>query len=114
VHLYPVGTELKVIGHEQGWFNVLDPATSRTGWIYEKYYLDAIPGPGQVQFAMHQLANPAKVALAGPKPRLLNRIQKSKPKQKVTKPKGQQRMQLASAGQTESVASIMERAFGRN
>src|SRR3546814_1374107 len=29
VHLYPVGTELRSIGYQQGWFRVLDPATSR-------------------------------------------------------------------------------------
>jgi hypothetical protein len=112
VHLYPVGTELKLIGHEQGWFHVLEPETSRTGWIYERYYLDAIPGPGQIQFAAHQLTTPVKVALAAPEPRPLSRIQKSRAKQKVAKPKRQQRIQVASAG--ESVASIMERAFQRH
>ena len=114
VHLYPVGTELKMIGYKQGWFQVLEPGTSRTGWIYERYYLDAIPGPGQIQFALHQLATPVKVALAAPEQRPLSRIQKPKPKQKVAKPKRQQRIQMASAGQNESVASIMERAFRRN
>ena len=49
VHLYPVGTELRSIGYQQGWFLVLDPATSRTGWIYERYYLHVIPGPGQTR-----------------------------------------------------------------
>jgi hypothetical protein len=112
VHLYPVGTELKVIGHEQGWFRVLDPTTSRTGWIYERHYLAAIPGPGQIQIAMHQLATPVKVAALEPRPQ--PRIQKPRPKQTVAKPKRQQRVQMASAGQNESVASIMERAFRRN
>ena len=49
VHLYPVGTELRSIGYQQGWFRVLDPATSRTGWIYQRYYLHVIPGPGQTR-----------------------------------------------------------------
>ena len=30
-HFYPVGTELKLVGHVQGWFQVLDPATLRQG-----------------------------------------------------------------------------------
>jgi hypothetical protein len=47
VRYYPVGTELHLIGYEQGWFQVLDPVTSQRGWIYEKYYLQAIRGPGQ-------------------------------------------------------------------
>jgi hypothetical protein len=112
VHFYPVGTQLQVIGHEQGWFRALDPATSRTGWIYERYYLAAISGPGQIQFAVNQLATPIKVAALEPGPQ--SRIQKPRPKQKVAKPKRQQRIHMASAGQTESVASIMERAFRRN
>ena len=49
VHLYPVGTELRSIGYQQGWFRVLDPTTSRTGWIYQRYYLQVIPGPGQTR-----------------------------------------------------------------
>jgi Bacterial SH3 domain len=113
VHAYRVGTELKVIGQEQGWFRVLDPTTSRTGWIYERYYLQAIPGPGQIQFAVRQWPSPVKVALWAPEPKPLTRIQKSRPKQKITKPKREQRIRLASA-RVESVASIMERAFRRN
>ena len=49
---YPVGTELKLISHEQGWFQVSDPVTLRQGWIYDKYYLEAIRGPGQTQVAV--------------------------------------------------------------
>jgi hypothetical protein len=113
VHLYPVGTELRSIGYQQGWFRVLDPATSRTGWIYERYYLDAIPGPGQIQLAVNQSATPVKVALA-PNPKPLTRVQKPRTKQKIAKPKRRQRIQMASAGRSESVASIMERAFQRN
>ena len=48
-HFYPVGTELKLIGHAQGWFQVSDPTTLRQGWIYEKIHLQAIPGPGQTR-----------------------------------------------------------------
>ena len=47
VRFYSVGTELELIDHQHGWFQVLDPATSQRGWIYEKYYLQAIRGPGQ-------------------------------------------------------------------
>jgi hypothetical protein len=41
VRFYSVGTELQLIDHQYGWFEVLDPATSQRGWIYEKYYLQA-------------------------------------------------------------------------
>jgi hypothetical protein len=113
VHLYPVGTELRSIGYQQGWFRILDPVTSRTGWIYERYYLQAIPGPGQIQFAVRQSTTPVNMALAASNPKPLTRIQKPRPKQKITKSKREPRIRLASAG-SESVASIMERAFRRN
>src|SRR5262245_27614072 len=112
VHSYRVGTELKVIGHEQGWFHVLDQTTSRTGWIYERYYLQAIPGPGQIQFAVYQEPTPVKVALATPKPPL-TRTQKTRPNQRIAKPKRERPVRIASA-RNESVADIMERAFRRN
>jgi hypothetical protein len=63
VHFYPVGTELRLIGYERGWFKVLDPATSRQGWIYEKYYLEAISGPGQTRVVMQESPGPTRVAV---------------------------------------------------
>jgi hypothetical protein len=82
-HFYPVGTELKLVGHEQGWFLVSDPATLRQGWIYEKYYLEAIRGPGQTQLAVQDLPSPARVALAAPKPKHVSRVKKPRPQQKI-------------------------------
>lgn len=119
VHLYPVGTELKLIGYEQGWLLVWDPATSRQGWIYEHYYLEAIPGPGQTQVAVHQSPRPARVALAAPKPKPVSRVKKPRPPQQITQPrprqkiaksKSQQRIRVASS-QDESVYSLMQKAF---
>src|SRR5262245_45445609 len=102
VHLYPVGTELRSIDYQQGWFRVLDPTTSRTGWIYERYYLQAIPGPGQIQFAVHQEPTSVKVALTAPKPPL-TRIQKTRPNQRIARPKRERPVRIASA-RNESVA----------
>ena len=82
-HFYPVGTELKLIAHEPGWFQVSDPATLRQGWIYEKYYLDAIRGPGQTQLAMQDLPSPTRVALAAPKPKPVSQVTKPRPQQKI-------------------------------
>jgi hypothetical protein len=114
VHLYPVGTELKLIGYEQGWLHVLEPGTSRTGWIYERYYLDAIPGPGQTRL-MVQESTPKRIALMVAQPKPVKRVKQQKPRQKSAKPPREQRIRLASArSQDESVASIMERAFRRN
>ena len=43
---YAVGTKLNVVGYRQGWYQVVDPATARRGFIYAQYYLDALSGPG--------------------------------------------------------------------
>jgi hypothetical protein len=48
VRFYRVGTRLKVIGREPGWIKVIDPSTSKEGWIYEKY-LTPKEGPDQKQ-----------------------------------------------------------------
>ena len=112
VHFYPVGTELKLIGHEQGWFHISDPATSRQGWIYDKYYLEAIRGPGQTQIAVQKSPSPARVALETPEPKPVSRAKKSQ--QKIAKPRPQpgKGIRIASARiQSESFASLVERAF---
>ena len=88
-HFYPVGTELKLVGYEQGWFLVSDPATLRQGWIYERYYLQAIPGPGQTQVAVQDLPSPTRVALAAAKPKPVSRVKKPRPQQKITKSRPQ-------------------------
>ena len=75
-HLYPVGTELKLIGYAHGWFQVSDPATLRQGWIYEKYYLQAISGPGQTRVAVQDLQSPTRVAFAASKPKPVSRVKK--------------------------------------
>ena len=109
-HLYPVGTELKLVGHEQGWFLVSDPATLRQGWIYERYYLQAIPGPGQTQLAVQDLPSPTRVALAAAKPKPVSRVKKPRPQQKITKsrPRTEQKDSLVRANE---FASLIERAF---
>jgi hypothetical protein len=37
IRYYRVGIRLKVIGRAPGWIKVVDPTTSKEGWIYEKY-----------------------------------------------------------------------------
>ena len=105
-HLYPVGTELKLIGYAHGWFQVSDPATLRQGWIYEKYYLQAISGPGQTRVAVQDLPGPTRVAYAAPKPKPISRVKKPRSQQKITKPSRQQRVRVARAR-----IQMVERAF---
>ena len=105
-HFYPVGTELKLISYAQGWFQVSDPATLRQGWIYEKYYLQAISGPGQTRVAVQDLPGPTRVAFAASKPKPVSRVKKPRSQQKITKPRRQQRVRIARAR-----IQMVERAF---
>ena len=107
-HLYPVGTELKLVGHEQGWFLVSDPATLRQGWIYERYYLQAIPGPGQTQLAVQDLPSPTRVALAAAKPKPVSWVKKPRPQQKITKSRPEPSKRTRPPNE---FASLIERAF---
>ena len=68
VRYYAAGTELHLIGYRQGWFQVLDPVTSERGWIYEKYYLQAIRGPGQMIAALQEPAKPEQKVVNARKP----------------------------------------------
>jgi hypothetical protein len=103
VRFYPVGTELRLIGYQQGWFQVSNPATSQRGWIYETYYLQSVRGPGQT------------IATASNSPRF-EAPKPSPPVRRVKKPRPRQdeRIQPRIANvriQNESVASLVERAF---
>ena len=108
-HFYPVGSELKLVGYRQGWFLVSDPATLRQGWIYEKYYLEAIRGPGQSQLAVQDLPSPTLVALAAPKPKHVSRVKKPRPQQKIAKSRPQPSKRIPRSH--NEFASLIERAF---
>ena len=112
VRFYSVGTELQLIDYQQGWFQVLDPVTSQRGWIYEKYYLEAIRGPGR-QLAVQGLPSPTRVALAAPKPKPVSRVKKPRPQQKIAKlrPQPSERIRIASPLIRNEFASLIERAF---
>jgi len=58
IRYYRVGTELRVIHRQPGWIKIEDPATSRQGWIYEKY-LTRKDGPPQTQVASRQRSQPS-------------------------------------------------------
>ena len=108
VRFYSVGTELQLIDYQQGWFQVLDPVTSQRGWIYEKYYLEAIRGPGQ-KLAVQDLPSPTRVALAAPKPKPVSRVKKPRPQQKIAKSRPQPSKRIPRSH--DEFASLIERAF---
>jgi hypothetical protein len=108
VRLYSVGTELQLIDYQQGWFQVLDPVTAQREWIYEKYYLEAIRGPGQ-QLAVQDLSSPTRMALAAPKPKPVSRVKKPRPQQKIAKSQPQPSKRISRIH--DEFASLIERAF---
>ena len=104
-----VGTELQLIDYQYGWFEVLDPVTSQRGWIYERYYLQAIRGPGQGVAALQALATPQQKVVNASKPTPHVRPVKSfgRRPSKKTQPV------IASTPRYryETVASILDRAL---
>jgi hypothetical protein len=112
VTYFGVGKELHLVGSEQGWYQVFDPATSQLGWVYAKYYVEPIDGPGHKRVAVQEPQAPinaAPVAAAPAKPvrRILQQPRFLAPPQvqmdKVASPRSRD----------ESVASLLERALQR-
>jgi len=109
VRFCSVGTELHLIGYWDGWFQVFDPVTSERGWIYAKYYLQAIRGPGQGIVALQALAKPQqKVVNTTKSAPHVRRTNKTGPR-----PVKENQPLVASAPRHryETVASILERAL---
>jgi len=105
VRYYSVGTELELIDHQQGWFQVLDPATSQRGWIYEKYYLQAIRAPGQGVAALQELPKQKVVSATKPAPHV------RRAKNLGPRPKSRPVIASAPRSRYETVASILDRAL---
>jgi hypothetical protein len=109
VRLYSIGTELRLIDYQHGWFQVLDPVTSQRGWIYEKYYLEAIRGSGQMVASLQEPAKPQQEVVNARKPTPHVRRAKN------LGPRPTKRIQpsIASAPRYryETVASILDRAL---
>jgi hypothetical protein len=108
VRFYPVGTELQLIDHQSGWFEVLDPVTSQRGWIYEKYYLEAIRGPGQIVAALQKPATPKQNMVNARQPPPVRRAKKIGPRPVK---KSQPVIASAPRHRYETVASILDRAL---
>ena len=106
---YSVGTKLQLVDHQRGWFQVLDPATSQRGWIYEKYYLQAIRSPDQVVADLQETINPKQKVVNARKSSPAVRRAKSLGR----RPANKVRPVIASAPRYryETVASILDRAL---
>ena len=109
VRYYAAGTELHLIGYMHGWLQISDPTTSQQGWIYEKYYLEAIRGPGQMIAALQEPAKPKQEPVNARKPTPQVR------RAKKIGPRPAKKIQPLIAGapryRYETVASILDRAL---
>ena len=52
-HFYPVGTPLRATRYQHDWFEIIEPSTSKTGWIYRKY-LGAISDSEQTKIVSQE------------------------------------------------------------
>jgi len=119
-HFYPVGTPLRATRYQRDWFEIIEPSTSKTGWIYRKY-LGAISDSEQSKIASQEAkgqspvaqdsvpvkryAKAERYAKAIPVKRYANTIRSSKQstRAKPVTPK-------PIRGRTE-IASLLQRAF---
>ena len=53
IQFYPVGTPLRATRYQRDWFEIIEPSTSKTGWIYRKY-LGAISDSEQSKIASQE------------------------------------------------------------
>ena len=114
IHFYAVGTPLRATRYQRDWFEIIEPSTSETGWIYRKY-LGAISDSEQSKIASQEAQGqspaaeasvPAKsYAKAIPVKRYANTIRSSKQSTRVKPVK-----QKPIRGRTE-MASLLQRAF---
>jgi hypothetical protein len=62
-HFYPIGTPLRTTRYQHDWFEIIEPSTSKTGWIYGKY-LGAISNSEQSKIASQETQAQSAVAEA--------------------------------------------------
>ena len=63
IQFYPVGTPLRATRYQRDWFEIIEPSTSKTGWIYRKY-LGAISDSEQSKIASQEAQGQSPAAEA--------------------------------------------------
>ena len=102
---FAVGTALRATQYRNEWFEIIEPSTSKSGWIYQKY-LGAIGYSEQSKIASQQVQAQSAVAeVSVPADRYAKAIRSSKQSTRV-KPATPKPIR----GHTE-MASLLQRAF---
>jgi SH3 domain-containing protein len=112
IRFYPVGTPLLVADYRGGWFKIIEPSTSKSGWIYWKY-LAAIGNPDQIQIASQeapvQKVIAAKVSIPVKRSVPAKRYAKAIPPSRLTKVEPAKTEPLRA--HHEEMASLLQKAF---
>lgn len=98
VRFFSPGTELQLVRRQNGWVELIDPATRMRGWVLESY-VTSIYGPGSAQVAM---GSPAEEQLS-----------KSKPAKPLSRSKQQSRSVKPMPQATDKFAAKLEQRRGR-
>ena len=112
INFYPVGTPLRVRSYRPDWFEIIEPSTSKTGWIYHKY-LGAISDSEQSKIASREAQAQSLVATQDSVPvkryAKAERYAKPIPVKRYAKANRPSRQPITH-GRTE-LASLLQRAF---
>ena len=112
IDFYPVGTPLRVRSYRPDWFEIIEPSTSKTGWIYHKY-LGAISDSEQSKIASREAQAQTLVATQDSVPvkryAKAERYAKAIPVKRYAKANRSSRQPITH-GRTE-LASLLQRAF---
>jgi hypothetical protein len=119
-HFYGVGTPLHATSYQNDWFEISEPGTSKSGWIYRKY-LGAISNSEQNKMALQEaegqkpVAEVPALAKRHAKAAAANRYAKAVPAKRYASTIGFSRKSSPAAskpnrGRTE-MASLLQRAF---
>ena len=117
---YPAGTPLRATRYQSDWFEINEPGSSQSGWIYRKY-LGAISNSERGRVASQEAQKQRPVAKASVPPK---RYAKAIPVKRYAKvipakryannvrssKRSMQAKQVAVGGRTE-MASLLQRAF---
>jgi Bacterial SH3 domain len=73
LRVYQPGTALQVISRQNGWVEIIDPASGERGWVFEQYLMPA-DGPTTTQAAMATTTSKVAAEQASPAPTAKRRI----------------------------------------
>ena len=109
IDFYPVGTPLRVRSYRSDWFEIIEPSTSKTGWIYHKY-LGAISDSEQSKIAWRKTQAQSAIAQDSLP---VERYAKTIPVKRYAKANRSSKQSITPKpirGRTE-LASLLQRAF---